>query len=745
MTKVRAKLENKPVGKMRPQRGSPHTGNGRIQTGSRRGDNRFRSRANPGGTGPWRNAPQFQITTTDESDSDSSEEMERPERIYSRPNKTQLDDLKRQAEQATKEKQEMEEKLAKALSELEESKSKMRDKNDRADEEETKGPDITLATPPIRTTDPEQTQHVDYARTFLSTKEKSTTSTAGTLTLLANELERDLHISDMLTETSVATYYAPPPETKLQFLTPAKQVIRDHKEAIGNQKDKLTDIITKIKLLETNNVSGQFNRDIQTEEEKYKRLKQIYLGQKQELLRVEQIAERYHPTLESPEYKEPPHDYKRQFGTLSMKNITNNVPKFDPDNESNKFSYTWQAVLQFGRMEYFREEEYKQVLSAVLLGSALDTYQEMARQGFSLRHMLDTFADLYAPRNTIEEDQKEVDNFTRKAKEPIRTTMRRFSCLVDKIRCLTNPISWPDIKYKMCKSVLKQVISIKTRQFIDYEEAKIKKVGGQFEMKELIELVNDFETSHDEVPMEDIAIVYCEASGEPAKWANDLQFRQKLNKQNKHMHEHTKHLANIIGQATTQVAASFIKGAQPKNKMKSEAMLHQVKKPQRSASASSYKSTKSDRGEIDVDMTDLDITSVNTQKVYKDYRADGNERGRSGYNQQARNQTSQPQGQTRSYSNQGRPYSKDRAPRSNSKEGYQRPYSKDRPQTPHRSNSKDGRSNSGTRLVGAKVNIEREDGKIVFNNQAYYNCTCSSLHMLGQECPKAGMPVHIKN
>jgi len=102
-------------------------------------------------------------------------------------------------------------------------------------------------------------------------------------------------------------------------------------------------------------------------------------------------------------------------------------------------------------------------------------------------------------------------------------------------------------------------------------------------MKELIELVNDFETSHSEVPTEDFTIVYCEASGEPAQWANDLQLRQKAMRQNKNLQEHTKHLANIIGQATTQVAASFIKGSQPKAKMK-DAILHQIKKPQRSVS-----------------------------------------------------------------------------------------------------------------------------------------------------------------
>ena len=687
----------------------------------------------------WRETSEFQITTTDESDLDSSNEENNPP-VSTPPQ--QIEELKLQTQMVLKQKKELEEKLAQALSQLEETKN-TRSSNERADGKKHLEPEIIIANarPPERSEPTERTQHLEYTRSFLN-RDKIMTSLPGTMTILANELERDLHLTDHISESHTETYYAPPQETKLQFLTPAKRVVKDHKEAIDNEKEKLADIITKIKLLEMNNAAGQFDRDIKMEEEKYKRLKQLYLSHKQELNRVERIAERYQPTLEMPEFREPPEGYRRQFGTLSMKNIINNVPKFDPDNEHGKFSYTWQAILQFGRLEYFNEEEYKQVLSTVLQGPAQDTYQEMARQGYPLKHMLDTFADLYAPRNTIEEDQKEVDNFTRKAKEPIRTAMRRFSCLVDKIRCLSNPISWPDIKYKMCKSVLKQIITIKTRQFIDYEEAKIKKVGGQFDMKELIELVNDFETSHNEVPTEDFTIVYCEASGEPAQWANDLQLRQKAIRQNKNLQDHSKHLANIIGQATTQVAASFIKGGnQPKNKMK-DAILHQIKKPQRSASASSYRSTKSDYGDTDTEM--VDTQSAQTKNVNNNYRADKQDRGRSGY-QKPKDQTSQQNGRARSYSKDRqqrstsneryRSQSKDKGQRSYSKDKGQRPYSKDRGQ----------RSNSNTRTAEAKVNIEREDGKIIFKNQAYYNCTCSSLHMLGQECPKSGMPIHIKN
>ncbi len=288
----------------------------------------------------------------------------------------EIEELKLQTQMVLKQKKELEEKLAQALSQLEETKN-TRSSNERADGKKHLEPEIIIANarPPERSEPTERTQHLEYTRSFLN-RDKIMTSLPGTMTILANELERDLHLTDHISESHTETYYAPPQETKLQFLTPAKRVVKDHKEAIDNEKEKLADIITKIKLLEMNNAAGQFDRDIKMEEEKYKRLKQLYLSHKQELNRVERIAERYQPTLEMPEFREPPEGYRRQFGTLSMKNIINNVPKFDPDNEHGKFSYTWQAILQFGRLEYFNEEEYKQVLSTVLQGPAQDTYQE---------------------------------------------------------------------------------------------------------------------------------------------------------------------------------------------------------------------------------------------------------------------------------------------------------------------------------------------------------------------------------
>jgi len=283
----------------------------------------------------WRETSEFQITITYESDLESSNEEEN-----SPVNKTppqQLEELKLQAQTALKEKKELEKKLAQVMSQLEETKNN----TDRTDRKKPLEPEIIVANarPPERSGPPEQTQHLEYTRSFLN-RDRVTTTLPGTMTLQANELERDLHLTDYILESNTETYYAPPQETKLQFFTPAKRVVKDHKEAIDNEKEKLADIITKIKLLEMNNVTGQFDKDIKLEEEKYRRFKQLYIGQKQELMRAEKIEERYQPTLEMPEFREPSEGYRRQCGTLSMKNIINNVPKFDPDNEHGKFSYT---------------------------------------------------------------------------------------------------------------------------------------------------------------------------------------------------------------------------------------------------------------------------------------------------------------------------------------------------------------------------------------------------------------------
>ncbi len=90
----------------------------------------------------WRETSQFHITTTNESDLDSSNEEENnPE---TKVPLEQLEVFKLQAQTALKEKKELEEKLAQAMSQLEETRN-TRSNTERADVKQPLEPDITIA------------------------------------------------------------------------------------------------------------------------------------------------------------------------------------------------------------------------------------------------------------------------------------------------------------------------------------------------------------------------------------------------------------------------------------------------------------------------------------------------------------------------------------------------------------------------------------------------------------------------
>jgi len=189
--------------------------------------------------------------------------------------------------------------------------------------------------------------------------------------------------------------------------------------------------------------------------------------------------------------------------------------------------------------------------------------------------------------------------------------------------------------------------------------------------------------------------------------------------------------------------------------MRAEAALHQVQRP-RSASASSQRSTRSDGYDTDVEMKEAQGYQ---KSASKNYRADNQSRGRqmnpsnNGQNREGQRPYSSDRYRPSSTdSGRYRPNSSDRsnvkASESNQykpkvgENGNRRSYSNERQQN---SASKDQRPDSRQRTLEARVSIGKDDGSIVFNNHAYYNCTCSSLHMIGHTCPKSGIPVHIKN
>jgi len=702
----------------------------------------------------WRQVRQYELTTT-ESDS-SDEEGIKKDKNYSQKSQDtekQFDDLQKQIESEKKKREEAEQKLAETLKQLEDSK-KTEPSQKTNPTTHTMADRITTTADVERNPATDRSVHLDFARTFFSAPATSMTS-RGHSTTIADQLERDLKDVDRTVTTLTTPVYVKEKESQLPLSNAAAQLMVEHRKQIEQEKKELKSIIREIKLMEASNEPHKFAHEIREAQQMYQEKRQNYIDKKQEMIRAEEIAERYEPNLEYPEFKTPPRDYVRPYQALSMKNIVTNVPKFNPDQpDKGTLEETWNAALQFGSLEYFEEEDYHKVLLTVLQGPANRTYREMVKRNKPLKEILGTLQDLYGTQNTIEEDQAAVDSFKRQPKEMIKRAMKRLNVLIDRLSCLYDPAAWKEMSYHMQKTSLMQIITEKTRKYIELEMNKTKKYGVRIPLKDLIDQVHEFETSHNQIPKNEVAIAYTVSPTNIPNWVNQLGDRQKAIKSQQHETADIQKIATMIGKATTQVASAVARDKTPigKHGKKLDKILHSTMKPKRSSSNSSQRPATD--VDTDTEMTDLD-TSKHSNKSYdgkskKNYRADKNERGRSqqkksDYNNQKR--SSSTQSNQSNYSNRDRSSSQ----KSNySNKGYDKKDKKNyknNKSTPHhsrdRKNAQDGKSSKYKNKEKTEVirsYKKSDDGKLVIDNKIYYTCTCASMHLVGQECPTAIKP-----
>ena len=686
---------------------------------------------------------QFELTTTDSDSSDEGGIKIDKKYLNESDNTVKLfDELQKQIDSEKKKREEAEQKLADTLKQLEDSKKT----------------ELTTMAPPPRTTNvadritteamvernpvSDRSVHLDFTRTIFGTP---TTAAAarGHSTTIADQLEQDLNEADRTVTTMTTPVYVKETESQLPLSNAAAQLMAEHKKHIEDEKKELKSIIREIKIMEASNDPHKFTHEIREAQQMYQEKLQNYIDKKKEMIRADRIAERYEPSLEYPEFNTRPRDYVRPYQALSMKNIVTNVPKFNPDQpDKGTLEETWNAALQFGSLEYFDEGDYHKVLLTVLQGQAHRTYKEMVKQNTPLKEILCTLQDLYGTQNTIEEDQEAVDNFKRQPKEMIKRAMKRLHVLIDRLSCLYDPAAWKEMSYHMQKLSLMQIITEKTRKYIELEINKTKKYGVRIPLKDLIEQVHEFETSHNQIPKNEVAIVYTAGTTNIPNWVNQLGDRQKAIKSQQHESVDIQKIANIIGKATTQVASAVGRDKTPigKRGKKLDKILHSMMKPKRSSSNLSQRSDTD--VDTDTEMTDLD-TSTHSNKSYneksdKNHRADKNERGRSQNKYDSYNQK-------RSYSNQS---NRDRSSSQKSNysiKGYDKKDQRDYKSTPHhsrdRKTSQDGksskyRSNSNNSKAEMIRSYKKtDDGKLIIDNKIYYTCTCASMHLVGQECP----------
>jgi hypothetical protein len=358
---------------------------------------------------------------------------------------------------------------------------------------------------------------------------------------------------------------------------------------------------------------------------------------KNEIDKAQQLALRFKCSIKMPRFDPPPRGYYRRDDLLTVKNIKQSISTFNPGaTHPTPFHDVWDSVLQFGQGEYLNELEYYRVLGFAFQGDALRTFQDLRSADNSFEDIMETISDIYATQKTLLEDQKDVDDFTRAKNESITITMRRCGVLVERLRAMYDEAAWPEMRFRLMRQVLRQVMTEKTRRHIDLHERSAIKAGNRPGIKALIMWAQDFEDSHDEVPKKDTPTMIQSASGDLKSWTVDAVKDQDQIKYLKQQQFLSKNMDKKLEDIYQLAAATMKRTSSLERRFKDP--LHQIQKKKTYENRDHSAASKSSLPDEDVEMKSAEPlpsskprSSFSSSKPpYKKDRADKpQERGRS--------------------------------------------------------------------------------------------------------------------
>ena len=271
--------------------------------------------------------------------------------------------------------------------------------------------------------------------------------------------------------------------------------------------DMISDIargnpINENKLLEA-------NRQIVEQNEQSKKREAQILGTKV-------MAKHYDNKLDKPTNITNHSDYDiRTQRRLEPKNVTAAISSFNPESPTSDFADTWRRILSYTRSYSISEESYVDILLLVCRGQAHKIVLEKSTDGSTLNEILEILESLYCTRKTILDDMKDLNTFKRKANESIHKAMARARILVDRLRHMYSAQSWSENCDRIMTSILKQIISTNTRKYVDIEESKKWKLGIVMDFATMLDMVDTYESTHDEIPKADMITSVNACSGVP--------------------------------------------------------------------------------------------------------------------------------------------------------------------------------------------------------------------------------------
>lgn len=351
------------------------------------------------------------------------------------------------------------------------------------------------------------------------------------------KLEHEKLVRRMADVDINAKYRQPPPQAARQILAPPKLILKNPQEMQVTETEKSNTKFDTLAdsqqiMIELWKKTAGNDRDllklIDDLERNVQTQKDNTFLVSQQINQATTVAKQYKPTLPYPNNIIDRRRQAEKPRIMDPRTISQTIKSFNPDSKPKPdFADTWRFILNYTEGEEMLEEEYKTILNYCLEGDAHRLFNDLKEMNKPLKEILEAFTQLYTRRRTLDDDISDFNSFKRHPKEPIYSSMQRAKILAERLEKLYSSAAWPEIKNNMLKCVLTQIISKNCKKFLSTEERKHKRVGADIDYDTLIDLVEDYEATHDDMPNSEIETVFNACSFTAKNDADVIMARMK--------------------------------------------------------------------------------------------------------------------------------------------------------------------------------------------------------------------------
>ena len=175
------------------------------------------------------------------------------------------------------------------------------------------------------------------------------------------------------------------------------------------------------------------------------------------------------------------------FGSTDLVDmkVLQSLPKYDPARNDITLHQFWLKITQFINLSKTSEEATKCILIYLLEGSALDTF-EMNKEK-SIKEIIKMLNENFGGMPTKMEYEEQMNKFSRRPDESIRSAMNRFEYIIKKL--YMNEKDMEQIVEMRCKETVKQIAGFEAKERLERAEMEARANGAELNFKDRLNII----------------------------------------------------------------------------------------------------------------------------------------------------------------------------------------------------------------------------------------------------------------